>query len=94
VGADAQTRRSQDEELRHAGVRFELIEALESGGKSVRRMCGALGYELDPRTFLLTYLVALCAQAKLPAAQIVFEFHEDGVLDRLAAELEPSASGD
>jgi hypothetical protein len=87
VGADAHTRSTQDNELRDAAVRFDLIEALESGGCSVGRMCRSLGYEFDARTFLVTYLATLCAQERLPAAQIVFEFYEDGVLDRLADEL-------
>ena len=42
-------------------------------------------------TLLVTYLVTLCSHARLPGAQIVFEFHQDGILDRLAAELEAAA---
>jgi hypothetical protein len=84
----AETRTAQDRELRGAGVRFELVEALERGGRSVVQICRALGYEADPRTVLVTYLVTLCAQAKLPGAEIVFEFQQDGVLDRLVHELE------
>src|SRR2546426_8070792 len=61
VGADAHTRSGQENELRDAAVRFDLVEALESDGRSVGRMCRSLGYGVDARTFLVTYLATLCA---------------------------------
>jgi hypothetical protein len=88
MGLEAETRDAQERELRNAAFRFELVEALEQGGRSVSRICRSLGYEADPHTLLITYLVTLCSHAKLPGAELVFEFQQDGVLDRLAERLE------
>jgi hypothetical protein len=88
---EADTRRAQERELTDAAVKFDLVEALETGGRSVAKICRALGYEADSRTLLVTYLVTLCTHAQLPGAEIVFEFHQDGILDRLAAELDAAA---
>ena len=85
---EAETRQAQERELTDAAVKFDLVEALEKGGASIVKICRALGYEVDARTLLVTYLVTLCSQAKLPGAQIVFEFHQDGILERLAHDLE------
>jgi len=88
MSPEANTREAQERELQDAAFRFDLVEALEQGGRSVSRICRSLGYEPDPHTLLVTYLVTLCSQAKLPGAQIVFEFHQDGILERLAHDLE------
>jgi hypothetical protein len=88
---DADTRRAQERELTSAAVKFDLVEALENGGRSILQICRALGHEPDPHTLLVTYLVTLCSHSQLPGAEIVFEFHQDGILDRLARELGTAA---
>ena len=88
MGMEADTRQAQERELTSEAVKFDLVEALENGGRSVTKICKALGYEADARTLLVTYLVTLCSHARLPGAEIVFEFHQDGILERLAQELE------
>ena len=88
---EAETRQAQERELTDAAVKFDLVETLEKGSRSIAQICRALGYEVDAETLLVTYLVTLCSHAKLPGAQIVFEFHQDGILERLAAELEAAA---
>ena len=85
---EAETRQAQERELTDAAVKFDLVDALEKGGRSIAQICRALGYDVDERTLLVTYLVTLCSQAKLPGAQIVFEFHQDGILEGLAHDLE------
>jgi hypothetical protein len=92
MSPEANIRDAQDRELRNAAFRFELVEALEKGGRSVVRICKSLGYEADPHTLLVTYLVTLCSHANLPGAELVFEFQQDGILDRLAADLEAEAA--
>jgi hypothetical protein len=87
MSPEANMREAQERELQDAAFRFDLVEALEQGGRSVSRICRSLGYEPDPHTLLVTYLVTLCSHAKLPGAELVFEFQQDGVLDRLADDL-------
>ena len=69
-------------------VAFDIVEALRNGGPSMRTICETLGVDFDPGTFVVSYAAFLCRQQRLPVAQTLAALHHEGVLARLAADLD------
>ncbi len=67
---------------------FEIVEALRAGGPSMRTICEALGVDFAPDTFVVSYAAFLCQRRRLPVAQTLAALHQEGVLARLAADLD------